>query len=720
MRFLVFSSFLALGLASSPPSISQMYGSLESPNFPEPYPQQLERRWDVRVPPGFRILLSFSHFDLEPSYLCEYDYVQVEAEGAVLARFCGREQTDTEAVPARQVVTSPKNTLTVLFVSDFSNEERYAGFQAHYSATDVDECGGNASEPPCDHFCHNYIGGYYCSCRYGYRLHLDNHTCTVECRGVVFRERSGVLSSVDFPAPYPKNSNCSYRIEVEEGFKLRLLFAPEFDVEDHPDIVCPYDHVKVEAGGEEFGPFCGGQSPGLVQTDSNVLTLRFHSDDSGENSGWSLTYSTTGTQCPVPETPPHALLEPVQSEYFFKDHILFTCLPGYCLMKDGAALNHYQINCRANGSWSGVTPHCRRIDCGSPWEVDSADVAFGSHDNSTLFGATVAYVCRGDSGQPSNTSFRCGPTGKWTDAEGGTRAPSCHSACGQPSRTLPAVVKRIVGGKSAVSGLFPWQALVSVEDRSRVPQDRWFGSGALLSDLWVLTAAHVLRSHRRDASVVPVASEHVQVFLGLHRVRDKHRSTSRSVDRILLHPRFEPSNYNNDIALLRLGGRVEFSSNIRPVCLPPAARQDLPVPAPDSLGVVAGWGVFTPNGSASSPLRSDPGAAADVLQYVKLPVVSQEECRAGYAARAVGYNITDSMFCAGFPEGGRDTCVGDSGGAFVVEDEVTRRWAVLGLVSWGGPDECGAQRMYGVYTRVSRFLEWIQNQLHGPPQETEA
>lgn len=140
--------------------------------------------------------------------------------------------------------------------------------------------------------------------------------CTVECSGVVFRERSGVLSSVDFPAPYPKNSNCSYRIEVEEGFKLRLFFAPEFDVEDHPDIVCPYDHIKVrtlltntpeacshtdhsgvcqvEAGSEEFGPFCGGRSPGLVQTDTNVLTLRFHTDDSGENSGWSLTYSTTG------------------------------------------------------------------------------------------------------------------------------------------------------------------------------------------------------------------------------------------------------------------------------------------------------------------------------------------------------------------------------------------------------------------------------------------
>lgn len=58
----------------------------------------------------------------------------MEAEGEVLALFCGREETDTEAVPARRVIASPRNSLSVVFTSDFSNEERHAGFQAHYSA----------------------------------------------------------------------------------------------------------------------------------------------------------------------------------------------------------------------------------------------------------------------------------------------------------------------------------------------------------------------------------------------------------------------------------------------------------------------------------------------------------------------------------------------------------------------------------------------------------
>uniref|UniRef100_A0A3Q0RHD8 trypsin n=1 Tax=Amphilophus citrinellus TaxID=61819 RepID=A0A3Q0RHD8_AMPCI len=260
--------------------------------------------------------------------------------------------------------------------------------------------------------------------------------------------------------------------------------------------------------------------------------------------------------------------------------------------------------------------------------------------------------------------------------------------CGHPSRPLPPQAKRIVGGRSARPGFFPWQVLLSVEDLSRVPEDRWFGSGALLSESWVLTAAHVLRSLRRDTSVVPVAADHVKIFL---------------------HPDFQPNNYNNDIALLRLSERVEFNQLIRPVCLPPPHGQDdPPAPLPNSLGVVAGWGISNPNASTSSSplptLTSDP-----------LPVVSQVECEASYASRSVSYNITDNMFCAGFFEGGQDTCLGDSGGAFVMEEEVSQRWVVFGLVSWGGPEECGSRRVYGVYTRVAKYVVWIQSHLHAAP-----
>ncbi|KAM8822183.1 LOW QUALITY PROTEIN: mannan-binding lectin serine protease 1-like [Synchiropus picturatus] len=616
----------ALGLRALP----ALHGSLSSPNFPEAYPPDSARLWNLSVPRGFRLQLYFSHFHLEPSHLCQYDYVQVEAEGQTLALFCGREDTDTESVPGTRVLRSPGTSLSVSFRSDFSDEEHFSGFLAHYSATDVDECdGATEQEPPCDHLCHNYIGGFYCSCRHGYQLHADNRTCRVACGGRL-REPSGALSSVDFPSPYPKSSECRHVIQVEAGLRLRLHFDPLFDVEDHPDVRCPYDHVKIEVEGGVLGPFCGTRSPGTLVVDGNVAVVLFHSDSSGENRGWRLTYSAEGSGCPPPPRPAHGLISPDQSEYSYRDQVLVTCSPGFRLLTgDGEAVEQLQTECGADGRWSQEEPVCAATDCG------------------------------------------------------------------RPRRPLPRQAKRIVGGRAAEPGWFPWQVLLSVEDLSRVPEDRWFGSGALLSRSWILTAAHVLRSQRRDASVVAVAPEHVKVYLGLLDFQDQATWSSVPVERILLHPDFRPDNYHGDLALLKLRAPAPLSDAVQPVCLP------APRPPPDTLGLVAGWGLSQSAGSGGGTR----------LQYVKLPLVAQDECRASYASRSRSYNISDGMFCAGFLEGGRDTCLGDSGGAFVMEE--AGGWAVMGLVSWAGPEECGSRRVYGVYTRVAPYVHWIRNQTRG-------
>ncbi|XP_067103113.1 mannan-binding lectin serine protease 1 isoform X1 [Osmerus mordax] len=706
MRLLILLlSMVSVGALVVP--LNNMYGIIRSPNFPEPYPKESELCWNISVPEGFQIRLYFVHFDLEPSYLCEYDYVKVEAEREELAVFCGRENTDTERVPGERVITSPKNSLSVCFRSDFSDEEHYSGFQAHYSAVDVDECRDrNDEDLVCDHFCHNFVAGYYCSCRYGYLLHSDNRTCRVKCSDNVFTERSGVLASSDFPNPYPKSSDCLYRIQLEEGFLLVLEFDKTFDVEDHPDVTCPYDYIKIQDGQKEFGPFCGGQSPGRIQTDSNKVEVYFHSDNSGENTGWRMTYTSVASQqCPALVTPLHGQLNPAQVQYSFKDHVLVTCDPGYSLFKDGEELSHYQIECQKDGNWSSSLPQCEMVDCGAPEKVAMADVIFESPDRGTQYGSKIQYSCRTSMLQihpKTNSTYTCGERGDWMNVELGTKLPTCIPACGEPSQPFPAQMKRIVGGRNAVSGLFPWQVLLTIEDVSRVPEDSWFGSGALLSESWVLTAAHVLRSKRRDASVVPVAPAHIRVYLGLRNASAKDQAVNRSVERIVLHPNFDPRNYDNDIALVKLSHAVPFSQLVRPVCLPPPQGKGRHAPPLNTLGLVAGWGISNPN-------ASDTGLVADVLQYVKLPVVAQEECESSYASRSL--NITDNMFCAGFYEGGHDTCMGDSGGAFVMEDPEGGRWVAHGLVSWGGPEECGSQRVYGVYTRVAKYVDWLHAHL---------
>ncbi|XP_039174878.1 mannan-binding lectin serine protease 1 isoform X3 [Crotalus tigris] len=343
--------------------LNDMFGQITSPGYPDSYPSDSEVTWNISVTEGFRVRLYFMHFDLEASYLCEYDYLKVETEDQVLATFCGKEDRDPEQTPEREPITSPGSHLSLTFRSDFSNEEHFTGFDAHYAAVDIDECLESSDEElACDHHCHNYIGGYYCSCRFGYILHSDNRTCKVECSNNLFTQRSGVIHSPDFPNSYPKSSDCVYRIELEEGFFIALQFDESFDIEDHPEVTCPYDYIKIKAGSKELGPFCGEKSPGRIETRSHQVQILFHSDNSGENGGWKLTYTTTGDPCPLLDPPIHGKLEPSQATYTFKDQVVISCNPGYNIVKDEVESETFQMECMKDGVWSSRVPLCKMAE----------------------------------------------------------------------------------------------------------------------------------------------------------------------------------------------------------------------------------------------------------------------------------------------------------------------------------------------------------------------
>lgn len=65
------------------------------------------------------------------------------------------------------------------------------------------------------------------------------------------------------------------------------------------------------------------------------------------------------------------------------------------------------------------------------------------------------------------------------------------------------------------------------------------------------------------------------------------------------------------------------------------------------------------------------------------------------------------QMCAG-GEAGKDSCQGDSGGPLLSQDMVgpELRWHIQGIVSTG-PKECGKANNPAIYTRVSKYLTWI-------------
>ena len=144
--------------------------------------------------------------------------------------------------------------------------------------------------------------------------------------------------------------------------------------------------------------------------------------------------------------------------------------------------------------------------------------------------------------------------------------------------------------------------------------------------------------------------------------------------------------YSHDIALLELDEPLKLNSYVTPICI--ADREYTNIFLKFGYGYVSGWGkVF------------NRGRSASILQYLKVPLVDRATC-----LRSTKFTIYSHMFCAGYHEGGKDSCQGDSGGPHVTEVEGTS--FLTGIISWG--EECAMKGKYGIYTKVSRYVNWIK------------
>jgi secreted trypsin-like serine protease len=164
------------------------------------------------------------------------------------------------------------------------------------------------------------------------------------------------------------------------------------------------------------------------------------------------------------------------------------------------------------------------------------------------------------------------------------------------------------------------------------------------------------------------------------------------VSRVIKHSAYNPQSKDSDIALLELvspatlGGAVATIRPMTPDVEPSLATNG-------KLATVTGWGSTYSGGGAVSSLRQ-----------VQVPLLSPATCA---AITAYGINITTNMLCAGYEQGGKDSCQGDSGGPLVVPNG-SGGYTLAGVVSWG--NQCALADNPGVYTRVSRFMNWIQTQ----------
>ncbi|XP_073168239.1 complement C1r subcomponent [Lepidochelys kempii] len=698
---------LLFGVVSSSPTPRKLFGEITSPSYPKPYPNNNISTWDITVPKGFVVKLNFWQFDLEPSESCLYDYVKITADKKDLGRYCGQLGSATGNHPGVREFVSKGNRMRMMFHSDFSNEENgtlipYKGFLAYYQAVDLDECAhGNALEedegPLCQHLCHNYVGGYICSCRPGYQLQSDHHSCRVECSSELFTETSGYLSSPEYPLPYPAELRCNYSIRLDRGLAITLKFLEPFDIDDHQQVHCPYDQLKIQARGREIGEFCGKVSPGSIETNSNAVDVLFFTDESGFSHGWRIHYSSERIRCPQPVPKDQfTLIKDLQPLYRFRDYFIVSCQTGYELMEGDQKLASFTAVCQDDGTWHRPMPRCEIVNCGDPKNLTNGAFNYVSEHGNNDYQSVITYRCKEPyyrivTNRGSDT-YNCSAQGSWADQDGHEDIPMCLPVCGKPDNPVTGI-QRIIGGSTAPPRSFPWQAKTNIFG---------LGGGALLGDRWILTAAHTIypKEHRSETetagrmSPAEVAKK-AEVFLGHTEVNKIHELGNHPVRNVSVHPDYDPDDENNfsgDIALIELRDPVPLGPNLLPVCLPDASNSTFYTTG--YMGYVSGFGV-------------EKNVLADRLKYVSLPVGDQRSCKKWLQEKEVNGKamvFSENMFCAGSPSGGKDTCQGDSGSVFAVQDSESERWIATGIVSWG----IGCHKSYGFYTKVINYLDWIK------------
>ena len=171
-----------------------------------------------------------------------------------------------------------------------------------------------------------------------------------------------------------------------------------------------------------------------------------------------------------------------------------------------------------------------------------------------------------------------------------------------------------------------------------------------------------------------------------------------------MHDKYGDAAYqDSDIALIELSSSVEYTPDIRPVCLQEAeyiekaffGRMMM------TFGKVAGCGENWRKGRSQD------------LQEISIPFVDRLDCEDKFdefrhkpnVRLPPNFRLTDQMFCAGNDvKRVGDTCKGDNGGALVMV--ARNRWIQTGIVSFGMGCDKGN---YGVYTNVGKFYDWIRN-----------
>uniref|UniRef100_A0A8C9CIN3 trypsin n=1 Tax=Phocoena sinus TaxID=42100 RepID=A0A8C9CIN3_PHOSS len=207
---------------------------------------------------------------------------------------------------------------------------------------------------------------------------------------------------------------------------------------------------------------------------------------------------------------------------------------------------------------------------------------------------------------------------------------------------------KIVGGYTCEAHSVPYQVSLN--------SGYHFCGGSLISDQWVVSAAHCYKSRMK----VGLGAHNIEVLEG--------NEQFIKAAKIIVHPKYNRKTLDNDIMLIKLDPPATLNNQVAAIPLPTRCA------AAGTQCLISGWGNTKSSGSSFPEL----------LQCLEAPIPKHD--------------------VPGLPEGGKDSCqvvaLVDSGGPVVCNGQLQ------GIVSWAMA--CALKGKPGVYTKVCNYLSWIQ------------
>ncbi|KAM4706649.1 ovochymase-2-like [Discoglossus pictus] len=331
-------------------------GSFSSMRYPATYQNDATCSWHIEAPQDKVLHVHFDNFLLEESTACLNDHVTISDELGSLGAHCGAN------LPSD--IVSFSNKLSVNFKTN--NRVVDSGFSLTWEAVDpvtipsIALCGGH------------------------------------------FNASNGEFISPNWPnSNYPRSHACTWRITVEQGKPIHVVFT-DFQLQAAiPLLGNCVDYVEVydgdRPGAQRLGHFCGSTIPTTLNTTGNVAVIKFVSNFERELKGFRGYWTTNLTDIPYlslrSSNPwddvlidwPTSCDSPASKAVAIESSGLFTSLWHLSIQSQSKPYLPFQHRCAGsliNKEWVLLPAHC--IDLGQ--KLNSWRVCLGTSTSETCLG----------------------------------------------------------------------------------------------------------------------------------------------------------------------------------------------------------------------------------------------------------------------------------------------------------------------------------------------